>query len=108
MKMTTWSMAVNVEQAVVGVTVDAPFFSAPHPGRSVAASSAAPAAAPIFNKSRREKPLEGMETHPACIGYIVSTKQRLLALAALVVVGVSTTGPQNRNALVANNMSQCG
>jgi hypothetical protein len=36
-----------------------------------------------------------METLPGSIGYIVSTKQRLLALAALVVVGVSTTGPQN-------------
>jgi hypothetical protein len=73
---------------VVGVTVDAPFFSAPHPGRSVAASSAALPAAPIFNTSRRERPLEGMESHPACIGCIVSTKPRLLVLAALVLVEV--------------------
>jgi hypothetical protein len=63
MKMTTWSMALNVEQVVVGLTVDAAFFSAPHPGRIVAASSAAPAAATIFNKSRRERPLQGMESH---------------------------------------------
>jgi hypothetical protein len=55
-------MAANVEHAVLGVTVDAAFFGAPHPGRSMAASSAAPAAAPIFNKSRRESPLEGMES----------------------------------------------
>jgi hypothetical protein len=88
MKMTTWLMAVNVEQAVVGVTVDAAFFSAPHPGRIVAASSAKPAAVPIFDKSRRERPLEGMESHPACSERIVSTKQRLLALAALVLVEV--------------------
>jgi hypothetical protein len=57
-------MSVNVEQAVVAVTVDAAFFDAPHPGRSIAAISAAPAAAPIFNKSRRERPLEGMESGP--------------------------------------------
>ncbi len=58
--MTTCSMAVNVEQAVPEVTVDAAVFGEPHPGRNVAASSAAPATAPIFNKSRRESSLEGM------------------------------------------------
>jgi hypothetical protein len=79
-------MLVNVEQEVVAVTVDAAFFGAPHPGRSVAAISAAPAAAPIFNKSRRERPLEGMESRTPCIGGIISTKQRLLTLAALVLV----------------------
>ena len=54
-------MSVNLEQEVVGVTMDAAFFDAPHPGRSKAAISDALAAAPIFNKSRRERPLEGME-----------------------------------------------
>jgi hypothetical protein len=57
-------MSVDVEQEVVAVTVDAAFFGAPHPGRSIAAISAALAAAPIFNKSLRERPLEGMENRP--------------------------------------------
>ena len=56
-------MAVNVEQAVVGFPVSAAFFTAPHPGRSMAASSAAPAAVPIFSKSRRERPVAGMESN---------------------------------------------
>jgi hypothetical protein len=86
-------MAVKGEQAVAGATVEAAFWSAPHPGRSVAASSAAPAAAPNFNKSRRERPLDDMESEPPGIGRIVSTKQQLLVLAALDLIG--DTGRRN-------------
>ena len=100
--MTTCSMAVNVEQVVPGVTV----FGAPHPGRSVAASSAAPAAAPIFNKSRRESLLKSMEEWTPCVGCIVSTKLRFLTLAAWVGVKSQKLILRTENALVAHSMSQ--
>ena len=94
-------MAVNVEQVVVGVPVSAAFFNAPHPGRSVAAISAAPAAAPIFNKCRRERPLDGMEIEPPYLGCMVLTKQRFLMLAVLPPVkspelSLKTNGLPNR------------
>src|SRR5260370_25984585 len=58
MKMTMWSMSVNLEQTD-GAGELPPLL---HPGRSTAATSAAAVAAPILNNSRRVTFLEGMGT----------------------------------------------
>ena len=55
MKMTTCSMSVNLEQTDGPREVPPPL----HPGSSMAASSVAAVAAPIFNNSRRVTFVEG-------------------------------------------------